>query len=295
MTRIAVATALLVAIPQLAAAPVGRLLAHAAPGPRRGQPHAGHRDGADALEQEPNPVRGAGGTVSHQRSLHAVAGVRVRHVGRAAALIGDGRAGPVALARPVRRGGGELFRRRFVRAACAGLLIGAVANPTSAQPRSEVELGGGFHAAIAFGDLIVLPSTPTVDARAVRWLNDRWGIAGRVLVGIGSNRPDEHAVVERRRPTYVQVTARYRAASTGKTTWHVGFGGGMMWAGETVRYRQGITAEKYRWGPHYVALEALASRAVTKRFQRPVRGHDGPAGALTSGRAGGVQVLTGEV
>ena len=62
-------------------------------------------------------------------------------------------------------------------------------------------LAAGFHAAITVGDLITLPTVPTVDTRVVRWLNDRWGIAGRLLVGIGSNRPDEHAVVERRRPT----------------------------------------------------------------------------------------------
>lgn len=146
------------------------------------------------------------------------------------------------------------------------LVAGAAVSPSAAQPRNEVELGGGFHAAIAVGDLIELPSVPTVDARVVRWLGDRWGIAGRVLVGIGSNRPEESAVVERRSPTYVQVTVRYRAASTEKTTFHVGFGGGVDRVSETVRYGQGITAAKYRSGPHYLALEALSSRAVTERF-----------------------------
>ena len=150
--------------------------------------------------------------------------------------------------------------------AAALLLAGAAVSPSAAQPRNEVELGGGFHAAIAFGDMIELPSVPTVDARVVRWLSDRWGIAGRVLVGIGSNRPDESAVVERRWPTYAQVTVRYRVASTEKTALHVGFGGGVDRVSETVRYGQGITAEKHRSGPHYVALEALSSRAVTERF-----------------------------
>ena len=43
---------------------------------------------------------------------------------------------------------------------------------------------------------------PTVDVPAVRWLGERWGVAGRFMTGIGS-RPGEHAVVERRCPWYV--------------------------------------------------------------------------------------------
>ncbi len=76
--------------------------------------------------------------------------------------------------------------------------------------RNEVEPGRGFHAAITVGDRIALS---TVDTRVVRWFDDQWGIAGRLLVGIGSNGPDEHAVVERRGPPYVQATARLRAAA----------------------------------------------------------------------------------
>ena len=38
----------------------------------------------------------------------------------------------------------------------------------SAQTGREVEFGGGFHPAVAVGDMIVLPSMPTVDVRFVR-------------------------------------------------------------------------------------------------------------------------------
>ena len=62
---------------------------------------------------------------------------------------------------------------------------------------------------------------------------------------------------------YVQVTARFRAASTGKTTLHVGFGGGAMWVRETVRSGHGLTAEKYRWGPHLLAAPTLMAATAT--------------------------------
>ena len=112
---------------------------------------------------------------------------------------------------------------RTGRADALGVAVSSNEHWCMADPsaRNEVELGGGFRAAITAGDLIAPPTVPTVDTRVVRWVNDPGGIAWRSLVGIGSNGPDEHAVVERRGPPYVQATARFQGCET-RTTWHVG-------------------------------------------------------------------------
>ena len=52
---------------------------------------------------------------------------------------------------------------------CAGLFAVLAASPAAAQPGTELEIGGGFHAPfLAYGDLIELPAVPTVDVRIVR-------------------------------------------------------------------------------------------------------------------------------
>ena len=92
------------------------------------------------------------------------------------------------------------------------------------------------------------------------------GGASRVLAGLGSAKPDETALVERRYPTYIQITARYRVAQADKTEAHFGIGGGVMGWGETFDYGDG-PVRRTAWGPHFQALEALVSQALTDRFR----------------------------
>lgn len=154
----------------------------------------------------------------------------------------------------------------FHKLLCAGLLVGMVGRPAPAQPGMEIEIGGGFHAAIDLGDdWIALPSVPTADVRATRWVNDRWGVAGRVLAGFGSG-PGEFAVGERHHPVYVQIIGRYRAARTEKTALHIGFGGGVAGFGETERDGADHPVRSFTWAPHFLALEALVSRTLTDRL-----------------------------
>ena len=72
---------------------------------------------------------------------------------------------------------------------CAGLLVCVTEAPLLAQStadRTEFAVGGGFHVSPDITDFIQLPAVPTVNVRVTRWLNDRWGITGNVIAGVGS-------------------------------------------------------------------------------------------------------------
>ena len=144
------------------------------------------------------------------------------------------------------------------------LLVVLIAAPAAAQS-TEIEVGGGFHVNTMPKGFVQLPHAPTVDVRAVRWLNERWGVAGRVMVGIGSIPEDEGYVTEHRNPMYVQVVARRQVVQSDQTEAHFGIGGGMLGWRETVDFGDGPEIRSVR-GPHFLALEALVSQALTDRL-----------------------------
>lgn len=149
-------------------------------------------------------------------------------------------------------------RRRVHAVLCAGLLVFMAGRPALAQPGAELEIGGGYHAALDLGgDWFTVPSTPTVDVRATRWVGDRWGVAARGLIGLGGVLRGTTSDIERRRPTYFQILVRYRAVGSGRSGLHVGIGGG-LWG-----Y---IQDDHFDFGPHFLGLEALGSRALTERL-----------------------------
>ena len=115
-----------------------------------------------------------------------------------------------------------------------------------------------YHAALDLGgDWFTVPSAPTVDVRATRWGSDRWGVAARGLIGLGGVLRGTTWDIERRRPTYFQVLVRYRAVGSGRSGLHVGIGGG-LWGD--------IQDDHFDFGPHFLGLEALRSRALTERL-----------------------------
>ena len=131
-----------------------------------------------------------------------------------------------------------------------------------------MEVDGCFHANIMPKSLVQLPSAPSVDVRAVRWLNERWGVAGRFMTALGS-RPGKHAVVERQNPWYAQVVARRRVVQADRTEAHFGIGYWGVWGWqETVDL--GEPEQRSGRGPHFLALEALLSQTLTDRLS--VRG-----------------------
>lgn len=85
-------------------------------------------------------------------------------------------------------------------------------------------------------------------------MGDRWGLSGRVLAGLGGTAVDEYSLDERYRPTYLQLLVRFRQ-SDGVT---LAIGGGLWGFGERFEGEDGFVW----WGPHYLAVEALASRAL---------------------------------
>ena len=149
-------------------------------------------------------------------------------------------------------------RRQVHAVLCAGLLVFMAGYPALAQPGAELEIGGGYHAALDLGsDWFTVPSTPTVDVRATSWVSDRWGVAARGLIGLGGVLRGTTWDVERRRPTYFQILVRYRAVGSERNGLHVGIGGG-LWG-----Y---IQDDHFEFGPHFLGLEALGSRALTERL-----------------------------
>lgn len=162
--------------------------------------------------------------------------------------------------RDTHRRGAVADRHRVYAALCAGpLLVFMAVPPAVAQPGAELEIGGGYHAALDLldADSFTVPSTPTIDARVTAWGSDRWGVAARGLVGLGGVLRG-HAGVERRRPTYFQVLVRYRSVGPGGTGLHVGIGGGVL----------GWTTEdgSQEYVPYLLGLEALASKSLTERL-----------------------------
>ena len=149
-------------------------------------------------------------------------------------------------------------RRRVHAVLCAGLFVFMAASPALAQSGAELEIGGGYHAALDLGsDWFTVPSTLTVDVRATSWVSDRWGVAARGLLGLGGVLRGTTWDIERRRPSYFQILVRYRAFGSGRSGLHVGIGGG-LWG-----Y---IQDDHFDFGPHFLGLEALASRALTERL-----------------------------
>ena len=140
----------------------------------------------------------------------------------------------------------------------AGLLAVVAGAPALAQPGVELELGGSYHYAIDLGgDWYTFPSTPAVDFRATRWGEGRWGVAGRAMLGLGGLLVDEFGTADRRRarrrPSYFQVLARYRAEGGV----HFGIGGGLVAWEENGRIA---------FGMHLLGAEALVSRRLTDRL-----------------------------
>ena len=141
----------------------------------------------------------------------------------------------------------------------AGLLVvlaggAALAQPADElEPGAELELGGSYHYAIDLGgDWFTFPSTPTVEFRYTRWGSGRWGVTGRAMVGLGGLLADDHGN-ERRRPSYFQILAKWRADDGV----HWGIGGGLITVSENGRLLVG--------GPG-LAAEALVSKRLTDRF-----------------------------
>ena len=157
------------------------------------------------------------------------------------------------------------LRVPWVVATCATLVVWVTTTPAVAQPRHEVELGGGFLSS-SVPDNVQLPSVPTLDARAVGWWSRRWGIAGHVVVGIGSERPRDDHVSERSHLAYVQATVRYRRPLSPGTDLHVGFGWGMASWRETAAASRGAMRSETMSSAWLPAVEALVSQAVTDRF-----------------------------
>lgn len=137
---------------------------------------------------------------------------------------------------------------------------------------------------------VQLPSAPTVDVRAVRWANERWGIAGRFMMAIGS-RAGKYAIVERRNPWYAQVVARRRVVQADRTEAHFGIGGGNVGlAGDGELLRRARAALQLRAA--LLGTGGVAVPGADGQAQRPRRSHAGRARGSAPGGAGGVAVLS---
>ena len=93
---------------------------------------------------------------------------------------------------------------------------------------------------------------------ATRWVSNRWGVAARGLIGLGGVLRGTTTDIERRHPSYFQMLVRYRAVDSGRSGLHVGIGGG-LWG-----Y---IQDSRFDFGPHFLGLEALGSRALGRSVQ----------------------------
>ena len=150
----------------------------------------------------------------------------------------------------------------------AGLLVLLAGSSAAAQPANEFVVGGGFHAAFDLNDIIQMPAVPSVDVRLVRWTSEKWGVAGRAMVGLGSGHPHEPGIVERRYPMYLQVLLRYRTQESGGGSMHFGLGGGIMAYSQTwdLGYGDGRTGEQFEYFGHVLAVEALRSIPLGDRL-----------------------------
>ena len=172
----------------------------------------------------------------------------------------------VGLPAGLRRAGGP--HRRFPeRSALAGR-ADPEGRPAPAQPATEIEVGEGFHIRVGPRDLIKLPSVPTADVRVTRWLDDRWGVSGRAMVGLGGSvLPESGRYIERSYPIYIQVLVR-RRFPVGKTgALLVGFGAGAnSYYASSVDSTARAKGGRRTWWYHLLALEALGSWALTDRL-----------------------------
>ena len=180
---------------------------------------------------------------------------------------------------------------------CAGLLVCVTEAPLLAQStadRTEFAVGGGFHVSPDITDFIQLPAVPTVNVRVTRWLNDRWGITGNVIAGVGSGgRKLDRGVHDRlaaqaeragisepvylKDPTYIQFLIRYRMRMrrlSGEEAGHLyfGIGAGAVGVSERTSSPAGLTPENAApwvraWGRHLLNLEVLGSWALTDRLR----------------------------
>ena len=179
---------------------------------------------------------------------------------------------------------------------CAGLLVCVTEAPLLAQStadRTEFAVGGGFHVSPDITDFIQLPAVPTVNVRVTRWLNDRWGITGNVIAGVGSGgRELDRGVHDRlaaqaeragisepvyfKDPTYIQFLIRYRMRMrrlSGEEAGHLyfGIGAGAVGVSEHTSSPAGLTPKNAAlwvraWGRHLLNLEVLGSWALTERL-----------------------------
>ena len=139
-------------------------------------------------------------------------------------------------------------------------VVAVAADVAHAQIEHELELGGGFHVALPFHDVVALPRRPSVHARVVRWLSPRWGIGGRFMAVLGSRR---RWGIERDRLTHLYLTGRYRRPLERNHELHVGVGGGLVsWRvrGHRTDGRQSVYV-----GSVWVDLEVLISRQITEQ------------------------------
>ena len=163
----------------------------------------------------------------------------------------------------------------------------------STADRTEFAVGGGFHVSPDITDFSQLPAVPTVNVRVTRWLNDRWGITGNVIAGVGSGgRELDREVHDRlaaqaaragvsepvyfKDPTYIQFLIRYRMRMrrlSGEEAGHLyfGIGAGAVGVSERTSSPAGLTPENAApwvraWGRHLLNLEVLGSWALTDRL-----------------------------
>ena len=165
---------------------------------------------------------------------------------------------------------------------CVGLLVCVTGAPLLAQStadRAEFTVGGGFHVGPDIADLSRLPAVPTVNVRVTRWLNDRWGITGNVIAGVGrGGRELDREVHDRldfKDPTYIQFLIRYRMRMrrlSGDEAGHLyfGIGAGAVGVSERANSLVGGTVENAArvlwvrtWGWHLLNLEVLWSWTLT--------------------------------
>ena len=172
---------------------------------------------------------------------------------------------------------------KFTPCCGAGLLVFMAGYPALAQPGAELEIGGGYHAALDLGsDWFTVPSTPTVDVRATSWVSDRWGVAARGLIGLGGVLRGTTWDVERRRPTYFQILVRYRAVGSERNGLHVGIGGG-LWG-----Y---IQDDHFEFGPHFLGPGGAGIESPHGAAQHPVRRLSGHPSSHSPDGSLGVGVL----
>lgn len=137
-----------------------------------------------------------------------------------------------------------------------------------AQPVTEIEVGAGFHIRASPRDFKKIPSVPTADARVTRWLDDRWGVSGRAMVGLGGSvLPESGRHIERSYPIHIQVIVRRRFPVGDTGALLVGFAAGAQsYYASAVDGTASAQGRRRKWWYHLLGLEALGSWALTERL-----------------------------